>query len=124
LKLEQHCTINSPVSIEKIPLLLSKSKMGIVALVMNETLSHVTPTKTFEYLSCNLPIFSYGPSTAMEKILDESQAGTFVRGNEPDKIAEKLITVLSDKSLLEKYSRNGRKYVERRTDSSNLIKWI
>ena len=124
LNIEKNCFFNDPVSREQIPNILSKSLLGIVSLVNSESLHHATPTKTFEYFACSLPVFAYGPSDALERILKEAKAGIHVRGNDPEKIADALITILNDKKLLDDFSVNGRKYLEKTADYSKLAEMM
>jgi len=124
LKIENNCFINDPVPREQIPNILSKSIMGIVALVNTKSLHHATPTKTFEYLAASLPVFGYGPSDALDKILKEAKAGIHVYGNDPDNIAEGLLKILNDRKLLDEFSINGRKYLEKNVDFSKLAEMM
>jgi len=120
LNIENSCFFNDPVSREQIPNILSKSIMGIVSLINTKSLHHATPVKTFEYFACSLPVFAYGPSNALESILKEAKAGIHVKGNDPEKIANSLITILNDKKSLDEFSINGRKYLEKNVDYSKL----
>lgn len=120
LKIENNCFINEPVPREQIPTILSKSLMGIVGLVDTKAMSHTTPNKTFEYLACSLPVFGYGPSKALDKILKEAKAGIHVYGNDPEKIADALIKILNDRKSLDEFSINGRKYLEKNVDYTKI----
>jgi len=124
LKLERSCIFNNPVSRSEIPLILSRSLLGIVALAIDESLSYAMPTKTFEYLSCELPVFAYGSSKELERMLQESESGKFVRTKDPEKIAEELIQLVNDKDVLETYSKNGRRFIEKNTEVASLAELI
>jgi len=124
LKLERSCIFNNPVSRSEIPLILSRSLVGIVAVDMDESLYYMMPTKTFEYLSCGLPVLAYGSSKELERMLQESESGKFVRTKDPKKIAEELIQLVNDKDVLETYSINGRRFIEKNTENTSLAELI
>ena len=124
MKLERSCIFNNPVSRSEIPLILSRSLLGVVALAIDESLYYAMPTKTFEYLSCGLPVFAYGSSNELERILQESKSGKFVRTKDPKKIAEELIQLVNDKDVLETYSKNGRRFIEKNTEVASLAELI
>ena len=124
MKLEKNCKINKPVSKEEIPKILSKSLAGLIPLNIHESLRYAIPTKAFEYMSCSLPIFSYGSSEELKEIIKKSKAGVFVKSNDPQELAKNLLDFLKDKNSLEQYALNGRKFIENETDYSNLINRI
>jgi len=66
----------------------------------------------------------FGPSGELKKVLNESQAGVFVEGNDPEKIAKELISMIKDKKALEIYSKNERKFVKNSTDFSHIAELI
>jgi len=120
LDLDKNCVIHDPVPRDQLPLILSKSLIGIVSLAIDDSLNYATPTKTFEYLSNSLPVFGYGPSEAMNTILKESDAGVYLFSDDPEKIADLLIKMLKDENTLKKSGENGRKYVKNRRNFSDL----
>ena len=120
LGLEKSVCFFDPVPREEIPLILSKSLVGIVSLENNEGLRSAIPTKTFEYLACSLPILAYGRSDELKRIIKESDAGIYVDGNNHKEIGDSLIKLLNDEDKLEKYSVNGRKFMEKKINFSFL----
>jgi len=120
LGLEKSIQFFNPVSRDQIPLILSKSLVGIVSLEDKEGLRSAIPTKTFEYLACSLPVFAYGGSQELKRIIKESDAGVFIEGNNHKAIGDSLIKLLNDKEKIKKYSINGRKFMERKIDLSFL----
>lgn len=127
LKLEKNIQFYNPVHRKEIPAILSRSMIGIVALSSNQAVRYALPTKTFEYLASGLPIVAYGSSDEVERVLRESEAGIYVKGDDKKDIADAIINLISDKDSLEKYSLNGRKFAEKNTfhslisDMQNLI---
>ena len=121
LKLQKNCKINKPIKREKIPEILSKSIAGLIPLDIHSSLRYLMPTKAFEYMSCGLPIFAYGSSEELEENIQKSKSGKFVKSNEAEELARSFIEFLNDKNSLEKYSLNGRKFIENETKYSDLI---
>ena len=76
------------------------------------------PTKTFEYFACGLPVFAYGRSDELKRIIKESNAGVYIEGNNHEEIGDSLINLASDEDKLKKYSENGRKFMEQKIDFS------
>ena len=120
LGLEKSIQFFNPVSRDQIPLILSKSLVGIVSLEDKKGLRSAIPTKTFEYLACSLPVFAYGGSQELKRIIKESDAGVFIEGNNHKAIGDSLIKLLNDREKIKKYSINGRKFMERKIDLSFL----
>ena len=120
LGLEKSIQFCNPVARDQIPVILSKSLVGIVSTEDNEGVRSAIPTKTFEYFACSLPVFAYGGSQELKRIIKESDAGVFIEGNNHKDIGDSLIKLLNDKEKIKKYSINGRKFMERKIDLSFL----
>jgi len=75
-------------------------------------------------LSCGLPVLAYGSSKELERMLQESESGKFVRTEDPKKIAEELIRLVNDKDVLETYSKNGRRFIEKNTENTSLAELV
>lgn len=114
LNLEQSIKFNNPVPREDIPLILSQSLLGIVPILTdNPYIRDAVPTKTFEYFACGLPVLAYGYSDELERVIKESGAGVYIRNDDHKEIADRVIEMINDQSMLDEYSINGRKFVER-----------
>jgi len=120
LGLEKSIHFYDPVPRNEIPSILSKSLVGIVSTEDNEGVRSAMPTKTFEYFACGLPVFAYGRSDELKRIIKESNAGIYIEGNNHEEIGDSLIKLVSDEDKLKKYSENGRKFMERKIDFSFL----
>ena len=118
LKLEKSIHFFNPISRNEIPMILSKSLIGIVSLQDNEGLRSAIPTKTFEYLACSLPILAYGRSDELKRIIKESDPGVYIDNNNAKEIGNSLAKLLDDEEKLKKYSENGRKFMEQKIDFS------
>ena len=121
LNLQDYIEFHNPVSRDKIPLILSESLVGIVSVADNKGLRSALPTKTFEYFACSLPVLAYGGSDELERIINESKAGIYIKGNDSNKIAEEMIQLLSSEKTLKELSVNGRKFVEKKQNYSFLL---
>ena len=121
LDLEKNIIFNNPVPRESIPKILSASLLGIIPLANNDALRYAIPTKTFEYFATNLPVIAYGSSDELQRVIKESSAGIYVRGNDPHEIANAIITLINDKQRLEQCSAHGRRFVEQRNPGSSLL---
>ena len=120
LDIEKYIKFNDPVPREEIPLILSESTLGIIALSNHNVVRYALPTKSFEYFASGLPVVAYGASEELELIMNKSQAGINVRGDDKKQIANAIIKVINDKAALEQYSINGRKFAEENTFHSLL----
>ncbi|CAN5657715.1 N/A [soil metagenome] len=120
LNIEKDVIFNDPVPREEIPLILSQSTLGIIALSSHNVVRYALPTKSLEYFASGLPVVAYGASDELELIMKKSQAGIYVRGDDKKQIADAIIKVLNDESALAQYSINGRKFAEENTFNSLL----
>lgn len=124
LGLDYCINFNGLVEREQIPLIFSKSLLGLIPLYANEKDYSIFPTKTFEYLSCSLPVFAFGPSGLLEKVIKESEGGVFIPSNDHKEIANELIKLLNDEKILENLAVNARKFVEKTSNRINFEKLI
>jgi glycosyltransferase involved in cell wall biosynthesis len=115
LDLEEYVKFNDPVPREQIPLILSQSMLGIIALSSHNVVRYALPTKSFEYFASGLPVVAYGASDELELIMKKSQAGIYVRGDDKKEIADAIINMINDNAAQEQYSINGRKFAEENT---------
>jgi colanic acid biosynthesis glycosyl transferase WcaI len=113
LDIEKYIKFNDPVPREQIPLILSQSTLGIIALSSHNVVRYALPTKSFEYFASGLPVVAYGASDELELIMKKSNAGIYVRGDDRKQLADAIIKVINDKVALEQYSINGRKFAEK-----------
>lgn len=120
LGLERSIHFFNPIPRKDIPTILSKSLVGIVSIENNEGVRSAIPTKTFEYLACSLPVLAYGRSDELKRVIKESDAGVYIDSNDHIEIGDSLIKLLSDKEKMEKYSINGRKFMEQKIEFSFL----
>ena len=123
LDLKDCCKINNPVSRDELPIILSQSSIGVVPLAFDESLSFATPSKIFEYMACNLPVFGYGSSEAIDEIIKSSSSGIYLKTEDPEKLGLELVKMLKDKDNLEKFGSNGRQFMEKRVNL-NVLKEI
>lgn len=113
LHMEQYIQFYNPVPRDEIPDILSQSLLGIIPLSSNQAVHYALPTKSFEYFASGLPVVAYGSSVELERVLNESGAGIYVRGDNIKDIADAIVNVISDRTNFDKYSANGRTFAEK-----------
>lgn len=122
LDIENCCIFNSIIPKKDIPTILSKSLLGIIPYTINEEVSHAFPTKAFEYMSCSLPVFAFGPKGELSNLITKSGAGIFVEGNDHGEIAKELVNIINGKKSLENFSKNAQNYIENYCNFSYIAK--
>ena len=65
-------------------------------------------------MACSLPVFGYGPSEALDEIIKTSEAGVYLKTEDPEKLSLELIKMLQDVKYLERAGNNGRQFMEKR----------
>jgi colanic acid biosynthesis glycosyl transferase WcaI len=115
LRIEQYVRFNDLVPREEIPSILSRSTLGIIALSNNKVVQYALPTKTFEYFASGLPVIAYGCSDELERIMMESGAGIYVKGDDKNDIADAIVRMINDNDALNQCSINARKFAEQNT---------
>jgi glycosyltransferase involved in cell wall biosynthesis len=71
------------------------------------------PTALCEALSCGVPIITTN-RPAMDEVFENNVHALFVEAKNPQKLAEAIIAILTNRNLAEVIARNGRRLVESR----------
>jgi len=95
---------------EKIPKILKESIIGIGPLRSTDVTKNALPIKILEYMAASLPIIAK-KETIPSDILVDGENGFFI--NTSTDLGEKIIKLLENKSILEKYGENSKKIVEK-----------
>lgn len=70
------------------------------------------PTAVLEAMSCGIPIVATAvPGTS--EIIEDGETGLLVPPKSPKKLADSIMGLLDDQELIKKFSKNGRKHVEK-----------
>lgn len=90
---------------------MSLADFGIIPLKNINVFRRTIPSKLFDYMSANLPVL-LGVKGEAEEILDESKAGISFEPDNVDDLVEKINKVMNNRSIVNIYKQNGRKFVE------------
>ncbi|MGH9528745.1 MAG: glycosyltransferase family 4 protein [Terriglobales bacterium] len=95
---------------ETIPDYICASDVCLVLLKKSDIFKTVIPTKMLEFMACARPVI-LGVEGQARKIVDESQAGVFIRPESADDLSEAVVRLFNDPHLRLELGRNGRKYI-------------
>ncbi len=95
---------------ERIPDYICASDVCLVVLKKSEVFKTVIPTKMLEFMSCGRPVL-LGVEGQARKIIEDAQAGVFIRPENADDLSEAVVRLMKDPQLRYELGRNGRKYV-------------
>lgn len=97
-----------------VPGFIEDAEIGLAPIKSDEALEYAVPTKTFEYLACEVPVVATGAGE-IESVIESSDGGVVV-DNDPDAIAAALERFLDDPQRRETLGEKGRRHVENRYD--------
>jgi len=97
---------------ERIPDYIHASDICLVLLKQSEIFKTVIPTKMLEFMSCARP-FILGVDGQAREIMEEAQAGVFIRPENAADLTEAVIRLAGNPELRSELGRNGRKYILR-----------
>ena len=118
--IESNITFLGWVEHEKIPKILKESIIGIGPLRSSDVTKNALPIKILEYMAASLPIVAKN-GTIPSDILIDGENGFSIQ-NSTD-LAEKIIKLLENKKMLEKFGENSKKMVEK-FDWKNISQMI
>jgi len=98
---------------EKVPQYICASNACLVMLKPVPLFKTVIPTKMLEAMACARPVI-LGVDGQARKILEEAQAGIFVRPGSADELGRTVVQLAVDASLRERLGNNGRRYILQR----------
>jgi len=95
---------------EEVPLYINASDICVAPFVnkRNKKIG-LSPLKIYEYAACGKPIVS--SKIPNLEFLEEKEAGILVNPENPEELAEAILTLLNNDELRESMGRNGRDYV-------------
>ncbi|MDP4193077.1 MAG: glycosyltransferase, partial [Bacteroidota bacterium] len=93
----------------------------IVPLVKNDLFKITIPSKLYESMAAGIPVLLSVDGEA-RRILEDSKCGLFIEPGNSEMLAEKILKLYNDRTLLEELGKNGRNRVELEFDRSNVIK--
>ena len=105
---------------EKIPVHLSEASIGIGPLQLTPLTAKSIPIKVLEYMASSLPIIAK-KGTLTDDVLKDGENGYFIE--DANDLAEKILILLKDPSLIEKMGSTSRHMVQK-FSWENLINLI
>ncbi|HZM14533.1 MAG TPA: glycosyltransferase family 4 protein [Candidatus Krumholzibacteria bacterium] len=97
---------------ERIPYYLATSDVSLVPLRRKELFQKVLPSKLFEIMGCSRPVI-LGVEGEAQIAVERAEAGLCVAPEDPQQLAEAILTLFQDPALADRLGRNGRSYVRR-----------
>lgn len=112
LKVFNHVEIVPPVGIDKIPIYIQYSDVGVIPLPPENAWWHVSvPLKTLEYLAMGKPIIATN-IPFHQKIFQLCDCGVLLKTNKPKDIAQAVTMLYQNKEKLPEMGKKGREIVE------------
>jgi len=113
------CFVGSVLQ-DQIPALVNLSKVCVTSYQgERHELTGASPLKLFEYMACAKPVVSTDIKGVRE-LLEESHAGVLVPEGDSSAMAEGITRLLADERLQAELGHNGREYVLRHHDWSDI----
>jgi glycosyltransferase involved in cell wall biosynthesis len=103
---------------EAIPAFLNTADVALVPLV-SSNLDDAVPSKLLEAWAYGRPVILAAGGEAAD-IVRESGGGVVISPEEPDCLAEAIVTMKNDPNQLAQYAGNGRAYVQQKFDRRRL----
>jgi glycosyltransferase involved in cell wall biosynthesis len=95
---------------ERIPDYIHASDACLVLLKKSEIFKTVIPTKMLEFMSCARPVI-LGVEGQARKIIEEADAGIFIRPENVNDLTEAVVRLASDPELRNRLGRDGRQHI-------------
>lgn len=109
------------VPYEKMPEYVSAMDVCVAPFPKGVEFTVNFPLKLSEYLSTGRPIVTTD-GDVLVRILKESGAGLTARSEDPNDIADKIISIFEDPTLMKRFGKNGREYSVKNLDWDILAK--
>jgi len=112
-KLENHLIWIQPVGFNKVSDYYNDSKIGLNILLPNPAHEMIIQIKLFEFMNFGLPIITSNFGE-MKSYVEKEDVGMTVNPFDENEIIDKIILILNDQNLYQKYCDNGKKAVDSR----------
>jgi len=103
----------------KMPEICRSADVCLAILQKREAFKTVYPNKIFDYMASGRPTILAIDGVARE-VLEKSEGGIFVEPEDPDALAETVLTLYNNRELAERYGENARKYVVENFDREKI----
>lgn len=91
---------------EKIPGYVAATAVGLVPHQRNPHRDNTIPNKLFDYMGFGKPVI-VSDCPPLKRIVDESESGLVFRADDPEELAECILTLYNDNALATRLGRNG-----------------
>ncbi|WP_214228901.1 glycosyltransferase family 4 protein [Pedobacter sp. B4-66] len=115
----QNILFLDPVAKAEVFKYIFASDMGASVLKDVETFKTVYSNKTFDYMACKKPIFMAIDGVSRE-LVEEANAGIFVKPENPKDFAEKVKLYMSDPELIRQQGESGYSFAKQNFDRKVL----
>jgi glycosyltransferase involved in cell wall biosynthesis len=113
-------TFHPPVPFEQVPKFFSIAEAGLASLLPLPVHEGARPSKVFPVFASGKPLIFVGRGEAAQ-LVREANAGVVVTPGDPDALASAVLQLMADPALLQELGGNGRLYVEKHFQWSQLI---
>jgi glycosyltransferase involved in cell wall biosynthesis len=113
-------TFHPPVPFEQVPNFFSIAQAGLASLLPLPVHEGARPSKVFPVFASGKPLIFVGRGEAAQLVRD-AKAGIVVPPGDPEALASAVVGLFTDPGLLEELGGNGRSYVEKHFQWSQLI---
>jgi len=113
-------TFHPPVPFEQVPNFFSIAQAGLASLLPLPVHEGARPSKVFPVFASGKPLIFVGRGEAAQLVRD-AKAGIVVPPGDPEALASAVLSLFTDPGLLEELGGNGRTYVEKHFQWSQLI---
>ncbi|MBN8193769.1 glycosyltransferase family 4 protein [Bacillus sp. NTK074B] len=107
LDLENHIEFKGKFPYTQIAQFLSHSSLGVIPYLPVPNHLVCLPNKLFEYMAAGVPVIA-SDFPHYRKVVENAQVGILVDPEQPARIAEGILSLLTNQSSLGKYSINGK----------------
>jgi len=110
LAVKEHVIFHGWKNFSEMFQLMALSYAAIIPHSKNAHTDSTIPNKLFQYMYYHKPVISSN-CIPIERIVHEAECGLIYRHDDPDDLAEKIITLFSEKAAYRRYAENGVKAI-------------
>lgn len=104
----------------EVPVLMSKLNLGLNPVYNTRVFESIITVKFFEYLACSIPVINMAGGI-LKDVGETSRAAVTIKPEDPDILAETILNLKANPTLMAEMARNGRPFVEKYFDRE---KWV
>ena len=104
---------------ERIPFFVAASDACLVSLSSSDFFAYALPSKLLEPMACSRPVILSAKGASRE-FVESARCGLVVEPEQPEALAEAILTLYADRSLGEALGRRGRQFVAAHMDRTRF----